>query len=162
MVIEAIGQFPDVDFIEKDGDLKSLQLTKWKTIEAQEDTLQTGIPYVFTGGDCFTGPGLVVEAIAAGRYSARSIHYYLTEGKIPPVEDRQKDFIPESLHQSLAGVHPSHRVHEPVVPLDDRLGTFKEVEGTISEEDAHYESSRCLNCGVYCYDCEFQKIHQTA
>ena len=43
-------------------------------------------------------------------------------------------------------------MHEPVVSLQDRLGTFKEVEGTIDEEDATYEAGRCLHCGTYCYD----------
>jgi NADPH-dependent glutamate synthase beta subunit-like oxidoreductase len=152
-IIEAVGQFPNLDFLKQEG-VPDLQVTKWNTIDAKEDTLQTTVPYVFTGGDCFTGPALMVDAIAAGRYAARSIHYYMMDGEIPPVRDRQKGFIPESLIKSIVGVETKPRVHEPVVALEDRLGTFKEVEGTISEEDARYESSRCLNCGVYCYDHE--------
>jgi Pyruvate/2-oxoacid:ferredoxin oxidoreductase delta subunit len=70
------------------------------------------------------------------------------------------DFIPESLHQSIKGVETKPRVYEPVVTLEDRLGTFKEVEGTIDEEDALYESTRCLNCGIYCYDREMEKISE--
>jgi hypothetical protein len=69
-----------------------------------------------------------------------------------PIRDRQKGFIEDSLHKSIVGVQAKPRVHEPVVTLEDRLGTFKEVEGTIDEEDASYESGRCLNCGIYCYD----------
>ncbi|MGD9900355.1 MAG: NAD(P)-binding protein, partial [Calditrichaceae bacterium] len=152
MIIEAVGQKPDIEFMQNDPSLKMLNLTHWDTIEAEESTLQTDIPYVFTGGDCFTGPGLVVEAIAAGRYAARSIHFYMMDGKIPPIQDRQKDFIPESLQKSITGVETKPRVFEPVVTLEDRLGTFKEVEGTIDEEDARYEATRCLNCGIYCYD----------
>jgi NADPH-dependent glutamate synthase beta subunit-like oxidoreductase len=152
-IIEAVGQFPNLDFLKQEG-VPDLQVTKWNTIDAKEDTLQTTVPYVFTGGDCFTGPALMVDAIAAGRYAARSIHFYMIDGEIPPVRDRQKGFIPESLIKSIVGVETKPRVHEPVVALEDRLGTFKEVEGTISEEDARYESSRCLNCGVYCYDHE--------
>ncbi|MDX2475433.1 MAG: electron transporter RnfB, partial [Candidatus Krumholzibacteria bacterium] len=70
----------------------------------------------------------------------------------PPVEDRQTTLISDSLFDSIVGVEPTPKVHEPVVTLEDRLGTFKEVEGTIDEEDARYEASRCLNCGTYCYD----------
>ncbi len=151
IVIQAVGQFPNLDFLKEKGQ-PNLQTTKWNTIDAREDTLQTDVPFVFTGGDCFTGPGLAVEAIAAGRFAARSIHYYVIEGKIPPIRDRQRDFIEDSLHQSIVGVQAKPRVHEPVVTLEDRLGTFKEVEGTIDEEDASYESGRCLNCGIYCYD----------
>jgi len=157
MVIEAVGQFPDVQFVNKKGN-PDLQVTKWKTLDAKEATLQTDIPYIFTGGDCFTGPGIAVQAIAAGRYAARSIHYYITEDEIPPIEDRQKDFIPQSLHKSITGVETKPRVHEPVVTLEDRLGTFKEVEGTIDEEDALYEATRCLNCGVFCYNREEENM----
>ncbi|MDH4158134.1 MAG: FAD-dependent oxidoreductase [candidate division Zixibacteria bacterium] len=157
MIIEAVGQYPDLEFLKADGS-PHLQTTKWNTIDAREDTLQTDVPYIFTGGDCFTGPGLMVEAIAAGRYAARSIHYYLMEGEIPPIEDRQKKFIEESLHQSIIGVTSKPRVHEPLVTLEDRLGTFKEVEGTIDEEDARYESTRCLRCGIYCYDQDMEKL----
>ncbi len=152
MIIQAVGQFPDLEFLKNDNSLKLLQTTRWKTIEGKEETLQTDIPYVFTGGDCFTGPGLAIEAIAAGRYAARSIHYFVTEGAIPPIKERQKDFIAESLHKSIAGVTSKPRVQEPAVPLEERLGTFREVEGTITEEEAAYESGRCLNCGIYCYD----------
>ena len=160
MIIEAIGQFPDVDFFEHDSNLKSVHLTKWKTIEAWEDTLQTNIPYLFTGGDCFTGPGLVVEAIAAGRYAARSIHHYVTEGKIPPIEDQAKDMISNSLQESIIGIEQKPRVSEPIVTLEDRLGTFKEVEGTIDEEDARYEATRCLNCGVHCYNKDEEYLNE--
>ncbi len=157
MIIEAIGQKPDNDFIESDQSLKMLNLTRWNTIDAEEGTLQTDIPFVFTGGDCFTGPGLVVEAIAAGRYAARSIHYFVMEGQIPPIYERQNDLIPESLLKSISGVEPKPRVYEPIVTLEDRLGTFKEVEGAIDDEDALYEATRCLNCGTYCYDREEQE-----
>jgi formate dehydrogenase beta subunit len=159
MIVEAVGQYPDLNFLSQDGQPR-LQVTKWNTIDAAEETLQTDVPYIFTGGDCFTGPGLVVEAIAAGRFAARSIHYYVMDGKIPPIVDRQKSFIEDSLHKSIAGVEAKVRVHEPVVTLEDRLGTFKEVEGTIDEEDATYESGRCLNCGIFCYDhdLELQKL----
>ena len=151
LVIEAVGQMPKLEFMSGKG-MPSIPTTRWNTIDANETTLQTDVPWIFTCGDCFTGPGLMVEAIGAGRYVARSIHYFMTEGAIPPVEDRQTELISASLYKSIVGVAPSPKVHEPVVTLEDRLGTFKEVEGTIDEEDARYEASRCLNCGTYCYD----------
>ena len=155
LLVEAVGQMPNLDFLEKDG-MPTLPTTRWTTIDAKEDTLQTDVPYIFTGGDCFTGPGLMVEAISAGRFAARSIHYYMTQGEIPPIEQRQTGLVPESIFDSLVGVLPRPKVHEPIVSLEDRLGTFKEVEGTIDEEDARYEARRCLNCGTYCYDQELE------
>ncbi|MBU8871667.1 MAG: FAD-dependent oxidoreductase [Gemmatimonadales bacterium] len=150
-LVEAVGQTPDLDFLEQEG-MPALPTTRWTTIDAKEQTLQTDVPYIFTGGDCFTGPGLMVEAISAGRFAARSIHFYMTTGEIPPIEHRQTELVPDSIFDSIAGVIPKPKVHEPVVSLEDRLGTFKEVEGTIDEEDASYEARRCLNCGTYCYD----------
>ena len=155
LIVEAVGQMPDLDFLETDG-MPSLPTTRWNTIDASEDTLQTDVPWIFTGGDCFTGPGLMVEAIGAGRFAARSIHFWMTQGEIPPIEHRQTDLISDSLFDSIVGVEPRPKVHESVVSLEDRLGTFKEVEGTIDEEDARYESTRCLHCGTYCYDHDFE------
>ncbi len=153
MIVEAIGQFPDLDFVE-DTQSPIIQTTRWHTIEANEDTLQTDVPYVFTGGDCFTGPALLVDAVAAGRYAARSIHFYMMEDEIPPIRDRQRDMISECMLESILDVTSKPRVHEPVIPLEERLGTFHEVEVTIDEESARYEAERCLNCGIHCYNHE--------
>ncbi|MCD4747929.1 MAG: FAD-dependent oxidoreductase [Thermoanaerobaculales bacterium] len=161
-LVEAVGQMPDLDFLQHDG-MPTLPTTRWTTIDAKEHTLQTDVPYIFTGGDCFTGPGLMVEAIGAGRFAARSIHFYITQGEIPPIEHRQTNLVPDSIFDSIVGVAPLPKVHEQVVvSLEDRLGTFKEVEGTIDEEDAIYEACRCLNCGTYCYDHDMEMIRLQA
>ena len=160
-IIQAIGQFPDLKF--NHGPMKlELPETRWHTIDAEETTLQTDIPDIFTAGDCFTGPGLAVEAIAAGRYVAQSVHYHMTEGEIPPIYDQQKDFIYGSLHESILGVHSTPKIHESVICLEDRLGTFLEVEGTINEQDALNESKRCLDCGVYCYSEDPPELQQVS
>jgi len=39
-----------------------------------------------------------------------------------------------------------------VIPVEERMGTFMEVEGTIGEGQCRTEAERCLNCGIYCYD----------
>jgi len=61
--------------------------------------------------------------------------------------------MPPSLVDSLVNVSPiSTRAIKPVIPVEERIGTFQEVEGTISEEQCRKEAVRCLNCGIYCYD----------
>ena len=130
-----------------------LEKTRFSTIDADEETLETNIPGVFAGGDCFSGPRLMIEAIAAGRYAARSIHYYVITGEIPPIEDRQREMMPTSLVDSLENVSSFSMVAtKPVIPVEERMGTFMEVEGTISEVQCRTEAKRCLNCGIYCYD----------
>lgn len=150
VVIQAVGQATDLDaIVESDG----IEKTRFGTIEAKEETLQTNIPGVFAGGDCFTGPRLLVEAVAGGRFAARSIHYYVTEGEIPPIEDRQREMMPPALVDSLVNVSPmSTRAIKPIITMDERMSTFREVEGTITEKQCLTEASRCLNCGIYCYD----------
>lgn len=150
VVIQAVGQAADLQtIVENDG----LEKTRFSTIEANEETLQTNIPGVFTGGDCFTGPRLLVEAVAGGRFAARSIHYYVTTGEIPPIEDRQREMMPPAMVDSLSHVLPiASRAAKPMIPVEERLGNFREVEGTITEDQCLSESARCLNCGIYCYD----------
>lgn len=149
-VIQAVGQGADLDaIVESDG----LEKTRFSTIDADEETLETNIAGVFAGGDCFSGPRLMIEAIAAGRYAARSIHYYVTTGEIPPIKDRQREMMPTSLVDSLENVSSFSMVAtKPVIPVEERMGTFMEVEGTISEVQCRTEAKRCLNCGIYCYD----------
>lgn len=150
VVIQAVGQAADLnDIVAADG----LAKTRYSTIDADEETLQTSLPGVFAGGDCFSGPRLMVEAIAAGRYAARSIHYYVTTGAIPPIENRQREMMAPAMVDSLVNVIPTPTsAIKPVIPVEERMGTFREVEGTITEQQCQQEANRCLNCGIYCYD----------
>ncbi|MBN1355388.1 RnfABCDGE type electron transport complex subunit B [bacterium] len=151
-IIAAIGQFPKIDFIRENKNIAALKITKWSTIDGAEETLQTDIPYVFTGGDCFTGPALAVDAIGAGRYAARSIHYYMLEGEIPLIEERQTSLIKETLFDHVEGLEHVPRVHPPELKVDTRIRNFDEVEHTLSPSDAQREADRCLRCGLICYN----------
>jgi NADPH-dependent glutamate synthase beta subunit-like oxidoreductase len=151
-VIAAIGQFSNMDFIHKGKKIADLKITKWNTIDGDEETLQTSIPYVFTGGDCFTGPSIAVEAIGEGRYAARSIHYFLTEGKIPPIEERQTQLIKETLFDQVEGLEKVPRVHPHELKVSTRVKNFEEVEHTISQHEARREAERCLRGGLMCYN----------
>ena len=153
-IIAAIGQFTNLDFIRQGKTIGSLKITRWNTIDGDEETLQTEIPYVFTGGDCFTGPSIAVEAIGAGRYAARSIHYFLTQGEIPPIQERQTDLIKETLFDRVEGLEKAPRVHPRELKISTRVTNFEEVEHTISQNEAVREAKRCLRCGLICYNRE--------
>ncbi|MBW1616121.1 MAG: FAD-dependent oxidoreductase [Deltaproteobacteria bacterium] len=163
MLITAIGQSPDISFIDKDADLKELKTTRWKTIDNDPLILQANLPYIFTAGDCATGPALVVDAIGGGRRAARSIHLYLaTEAeeenkpnKIEPVENAlYKKHIPESIFETLEGVVTKPRVEMPELPVEERIKTMDEVDLVISEKEALGEADRCLDCCRLCYNKE--------
>ena len=155
MIISAIGQGPDVSFINDDEAIKELKITRWSTIEADPETLQSSIPYVFTAGDSFTGASLVIEAIGGGRRAARAIHLYLTGEEVTPVpKSLRKRHIRESLFTSVEGVVRSKRTPMPELPVGERIVSFVESDLVISETDAIYESGRCLNCCRICYNKE--------
>lgn len=155
MLITAIGQGPDIFFKDESKRLdEDLNITRWNTIDCEDPVaLQSSIPYIFTGGDSATGAALVVDAIGAGRRAARSIHMYLTGEKItPPARTLFQDSIPETIFESVDGLTKSERTKMPELPVDDRIKTFEEADLVISEEEAKYESNRCLQCCLTCYN----------
>jgi NADPH-dependent glutamate synthase beta subunit-like oxidoreductase len=153
MVVSAIGQGPDVSFIEANNRLKEMSLTRWSTIDANPEILQSNIPQVFAAGDAYTGASLVVEAIGGGRRAARAIHLFLMEQPIEPVaKSLRKKHIPESLFNSVPGIKPRKRAEMPELPVAERIKTFEETDLVLSEADALAEARRCLSCCRLCYN----------
>ncbi|WP_321404125.1 FAD-dependent oxidoreductase [Maridesulfovibrio sp.] len=157
-VISAIGQKPQLSCFYTDGEEQcNLDFTRWRTIDAQPKTLQTSIPNVFAGGDAVSGPDLVISAVGAGRIAARSIHYLLTTGEIPLSDNLLREPIPYTLFKDVDGCKNKERSKMPLLCSEkDRTSTFKEVEGCLCEEELRYETSRCLRCGLTCYDRDIQ------
>jgi NADPH-dependent glutamate synthase beta subunit-like oxidoreductase len=155
MVITAIGQSPDVSFAERTDDrLLELKTSRWNTIEVNDETLQSSIPYLFAAGDAATGPSLVVEAIGGGRRAARSIHQYIMQQpvKADPLELLGKNRITETLFDQVPGIVKSQRAPMPELPVPERIHSFVEVDQALSEESALGESHRCLSCCLTCYN----------
>ena len=76
MVIVAIGNSPNPIIPET---TPGLTISKWGTIEINEETGMTHVPGVFAGGDIVTGAATVISAMGAGKRAARGIHNYLSE-----------------------------------------------------------------------------------
>ncbi len=147
-LIPAIGQRPDLSSIEK---LAGVEISRWKTIEADAVSYATGREGVFAGGDVYTGPSVAIGAIAAGREAAESIYRYIlgedmAEGReVIAKENPEYCPIPENIPKAP-------RAKMPELPTAERQGNFKEVELGYSEEAGKPEAHRCLNCG-YCCEC---------
>ena len=75
LVIKALGFDPEE--LPKLFDENRLQITKWRTVKVDFDTMETNIPGVFAAGDIVRGASLVVWAIKDGRDAALSIDSYL-------------------------------------------------------------------------------------
>jgi NADPH-dependent glutamate synthase beta subunit-like oxidoreductase len=147
-VIAAIGQFPFTDFLTDNG----VALSRWNTIEVvNEATGETNLEGVFAGGDAVTGASIAVEAIGAGRRAARSIHQYITGQPIRAPEPAigKTTELPDVTELIL--VPESKRAQMPELTVDQRKGSFDEVEQGLDERLATQEAARCLRCGLICY-----------
>ncbi|MDP2726659.1 MAG: FAD-dependent oxidoreductase, partial [Dehalococcoidia bacterium] len=139
LVIAAIGQAPEVPagF--------GLALNKG-LIGVDPETLATPKAGVFAGGDAVSGPASVVEAIAAGKKAAASIHRYL--GGVGFVSDMPKvaDPAPHLGKEERFAFVP--RVPVNSLPLVGRLAGFAEVDLGYDEALAVSEAKRCLQCDL--------------
>jgi len=72
MIILAIGEAPDLEFLPKD-----IELNDDGTVCVDPMTMTTNVPGVFGAGDAVSGPATVVEAIVSGKRAAESIMAYL-------------------------------------------------------------------------------------
>ncbi len=151
-VFAAVGQAPDLSFLPPDS---ALERTRWETLAVDENRLAANVPGVFAGGDFVFGPGMVIDAIAAGRRGAMAIDKYL-KGDTSRVKmyDLRTDIIEEGVMEEVAATgeeetwEPQFRPEMPALPLAERKGTFKETELGFSEEKARQEPTRCLRCDL--------------
>ena len=155
MIISAIGQRPDISFMDNpEKALADLKTTRWDTLDHNEDTLQTDIPFIFVGGDSATGPspGRLRHRRGDVRRRGPFINYVMGEEVTPAPKDLKKPLIPESDFKSVPGVLKSPRAPMPELPVSERIYSFIEVDQVLDEESALRESDRCLRCCRTCYD----------
>ena len=141
MVLPAIGQRPDLPaMIGKD----KVEVTDWGTIKADPVRFKTNIEGVFAGGDCVTGPAILIEAMDMGNKVARSIDYYLRgEGLKREIsfegvntrEQKEQGFIAEKAAEKV-----------DLLDVDKRSEGFAEVESGYGVSEAMREAQRCLRC----------------
>jgi heterodisulfide reductase subunit A-like polyferredoxin len=142
-VIVAIGQAPDLDWADEVG----LALTSRGTLETDPVTLETGLDGVFAGGDVVLGPKYAIDAINQGHEAATSIDRFL-RGEDLRAGREKEEIDPAPMPEREFERRP--RARSSQIPLQDRRGSFREVELTISEEEALAEAQRCLNCALCC------------
>jgi NADH-quinone oxidoreductase subunit F len=148
-VIAAVGQAPDLTFLPPDS---ALERTRWETLMVDGNTLSTNVPGVFAGGDFVTGPGMVIDAIAAGRRSALAIDKYLKgdKSRVAIYDKKAERTIEPGLAQRETEetweLQP--RVQVPTIDPSLRMACFAEIEQNYSEEEARSEAKRCLRCDL--------------
>ena len=137
-LIAAIGERPDVPAGFQ------VEVGRGDVLKVDED-LSTSREGVFAGGDCESGPALVINAIAAGRKAAQSIDRYLG-GK----GDITEHLVPtEEATTWLEEVPTGGRLATiSYLPPQTRIKGLSEVEQGMDWETAVAEAQRCLQCHV--------------
>ena len=144
-IIGAIGQ--RVDW----GMLDTGKLVKGEKQYAEADgfTYQTAQEDIFTGGDVYTGPKFAIDAIAAGKQAAISIHRYVQEGQSLTIgRDLREYKAIDKNNVDFDAIKESYdsAVRQTPAKKDDL--SFKDNRVTFTEEQLKAETSRCLGCGA--------------
>ncbi|MFC1978382.1 FAD-dependent oxidoreductase [Chloroflexota bacterium] len=150
-VIAAVGQAPDLSFLPRDS---ALERTRWERLAVDDNRLTTSVDGVFAGGDFVSGPGMLIEAIAAGRRAALAIDkYFKGEQSRVVMYDTKEDIVQEDLEQTPPEEgketwEPKFRPEIPGLSVEERKSSFKETELVLSEQQAIQEAKRCLRCDL--------------
>ena len=168
-VIGAVGQTVDWGTL----DVGALKTTKKNTAEADSLTYQTAQPDIFVGGDCYTGPKFAIDAIAAGKEAAISLHRYVHPGQtLTAGRDRREYRALDKEHVMLdVASFDNDRRQQPGYNAA-KAKTFADARVTFTEEQVRRECARCLGCGATKVDsylcigcglcttkCKFDAIH---
>jgi len=143
-VILAVGQQGDMPFAANDRNLA----TAGGLIAADKTSLKVGMEGVFAAGDAVSGPGTVVEAVAAGKRAGAEIDRFLGgDGILEPSVPEEGSSLPYD-GKRVEGFADRPREQAPAAALEERRKSFVEVDGCLSAEQAVKEASRCLQCDL--------------
>lgn len=147
-VISAIGQKIDLGGIDVETGAKG-------TVNVSLPSYQTSVPDVFAGGDVVTGPKFAIDAIAAGKEASISIHRYVHPGQTQNLGRDRRNYKPLDINTvgvSAAGFDNAPRQKAVNAPAKEAKKSFKDLRGTLTEEQIKIEASRCLGCGCVVID----------
>lgn len=166
LVIFAIGQTVILKNLLKDT---KVEFFRGVFPIADKLTYQTAEEDIFVGGDCFTGPKFAIDAIAAGKQGAESLHRFVQHGHLTIGRDR-RDFI-ELDKQNLAVESYDNSARQtpgdshPEDPFAEHVVTFTEAQ--VKAETARclscgasvVDENKCIGCGLCTTKCAFDAIH---
>ena len=137
---------------------------------ADELTYQTAEPDIFVGGDVYTGPKFAIDAIAAGKEGAISIHRFVQPKSSLTIGRNRRQFIELDTQNAL--IENFDNASRQVPGTLDTNKSFRDTRKPLTEEQIKVETSRCLGCGASIVDtnkcigcgvcttkCEFDAIH---
>lgn len=136
-------------------------------------TYQTAEPDIFVGGDVYTGPKFAIDAIAAGKEGAVSIHRFVQPNSSLTIGRNRREFVElDKENLDISEYDNGSRQVSGIKKNMDAKHSFRDVHLTFTEEQVKAETARCLGCGASIVDenkcigcgvcttkCEFDAIH---
>ena len=148
-VIAAVGQAIDWGTL----DVGALVTGKKGNAVANSVTYQTAQNDIFVGGDVYTGPKFAIDAIAAGREGAESLHRFVNDGQSLTVGRNLREFYELNKDELVFGIDSFDRpARQPILHDAKKARSFEHDRLTFTEEQVKAEASRCLGCGVSVVD----------
>lgn len=142
-------------------------------VQADALTYQTSQRDVFVGGDVYTGPKFAIDAIAAGKQGAVSIHRYVQPNSSLTIGRNRRQYIQLDKTNLMLDEYDTASRQTPKMKADALpIPSFADNHGTLTEEQVKRETARCLDCGTSIVDtnkcigcglcttkCAFDAIH---
>jgi NADPH-dependent glutamate synthase beta subunit-like oxidoreductase len=145
-VILALGQDVDLSLLNK---LSGLQVDDG-VVQVDPQTMMTGHPGVFAGGDMVPADRNVTVAVGHGKKAARHIDAWLRGRVLQPAPKHEVASF-DKLNPWYYSDAP--KTLRPQLDLARRTSSFDEVQGGLSADNALFEARRCLSCGN-CFECD--------
>ena len=134
-------------------------------------TFQSNEPDIFVGGDAYTGQKFAIDAIAAGKEGAISLHRFVQHATLTVGRNRRQ-FIELNKENALIPVNYDTTPRQRIGYNEALRRTFSDERVAFTEEQIKKETARCLSCGASIVDpnkcigcgvcttkCAFDAIH---
>ena len=152
-------------------DGEKVELGRGNGAVADPKTYQTAQPDIFVGGDVYTGPKFAIDAIAAGKEGAISIHRFVQPGTSLTIGRNQNDYVELDKTDIKIESYDNSKRQIPARRESEKL-SFRDYKEIFTEAQVKKEAARCLSCGASVVDenhcigcgicttkCEFDAIH---
>jgi len=141
------------------------------TAQVDPVTYQTAEPGIFAGGDAVTGQKFAIDAIAAGKEGAISLHRFVQKATLTIGRNRRQ-FVELDKENALIPVGFDNTPRQRIGYNEALRRTFRDERIAFTAQQVQKETARCLSCGASVVDpnkcigcgvcttkCAFDAIH---
>ena len=150
----------------------AVELNPNGTAKADPVTYQTAEPDLFVGGDAYTGQKFAIDAIAAGKQGAVSLHRWVQQATLTIGRDKREFIELDKKNLLLEETNYDNTPRQRIGYNETLRKTFKDGRIAFTEEQVKADTARCLGCGASVVDpnkcigcgicttrCAFDAIH---